>query len=135
MNINVSQEIFWLVLTCLMTGLFWVPYIINRMYEHRPIPALWNPMPDRQPRAQWAERMMRAHDNAVENLVIFAPLVLVIEILKIGTEQTALACVVYFFARAAHYLIFTFAIPLLRVIAFMAGVIVQVYLVMHILTV
>ena len=134
MSNNLSQEVFWLVTTCLMTGLFWVPYIINRLYEHSPLPALWNPMPDIRPKAQWAERMMRAHENAVENLVIFAPLALIVEILKIGTEQTAVACMIYFIARAAHYVIFTLGIPLLRVVAFAIGVVSQVYLAIHILT-
>ena len=75
---SLSTELFWLVLSCMLTGLLWVPYIINRIIEHRPFPALWNPMPDVRPKAQWAERLMRAHENAVENLVVFAPLVLVI---------------------------------------------------------
>lgn len=49
---SLSSEIFWLVLSCILTGLLWVPYIINRLIEMRPLPALWNPMPDIRPRAQ-----------------------------------------------------------------------------------
>ena len=90
-----STELFYLVLSCLLTGLLWVPYIINRMVEDRLLPALWNPMPDTRPKAQWAERLMRAHENAIENLVVFAPLVLIIEISKLGTEMTALACMIF----------------------------------------
>jgi len=129
-----STELYWLVLTCLLTGLLWVPYIINRMVEDSPLPALWNPMPDTRPKAQWAERLMRAHENAVENLVVFAPLVLVIEMLKVGTEVTAMACMVFFIARVAHVFIFTFAIPLLRVVAFMVGFVAQMILAVHLLT-
>ncbi len=37
--------------------------ILNRMYEdeHGARAALYNPQPDTRPKAQWAERMMRAH--------------------------------------------------------------------------
>ncbi len=129
-----STELYWLVLTCLLTGLLWVPYIINRMIENSPLPALWNPMPDTRPKAQWAERLMRAHENAVENLVVFAPLVLIIEILKVGTEATAMACMVYFLARVAHVIIFTLAIPLLRVIVFVVAFATQMLLVIRLLT-
>jgi uncharacterized MAPEG superfamily protein len=129
-----SAELYWLVLTCLMTGLLWVPYIINRMIEHRPLPALWNPMPDVRPKALWAERLMRAHENAIENLMIFAPLVLTIEILKVSTEITILACMVYFIARALHVVVFTFAVPLLRVITFVVAFGAQMVLVIHLLT-
>lgn len=134
MQLSLSSEMFWLVLTCLMTGLMWVPYILNRMYEQSPLPALWNPMPDQRPRAKWAERMMRAHENAVENLVVFAPLVIAVEILNVANESTAMACMVYFLARAGHFLVFSFGIPLLRVILFMLNVIAQVYLAVHLLS-
>jgi len=129
-----SAELHWLVLSCLLTGLLWVPYILNRMIENSPLPALWNPMPDTRPKAQWAERLMRAHENAIENLVVFAPLVLIIEILKVGTDVTAMACVVFFTARVAHVVIFTLAIPLLRVIAFMVSFAAQMVLAIHLLT-
>jgi uncharacterized MAPEG superfamily protein len=91
-------------------------------------------MPDTRPRAQWAERLMRAHENAVENLVVFAPLVLSIEILKAGNETTSLACMVYFIARVLHAFIFTFAIPLFRVITFVIAFAAQLILAIHLLT-
>lgn len=131
---TLSTELYYLIQTCLLTGLLWVPYILNRMIEDSPIPALWNPMPDTRPKAQWAERLMRAHENAVENLVVFAPLVLIIEILKVGTEVTAMACMVYFIARVAHAIIFTFAIPLLRVISFLVAFAAQMTLAVHLLS-
>ena len=97
---HINTEITWLTLTLLMTGLFWVSYILNRIYEHGMWPALYNPQPDTQPKAQWAERMMPAHTNAIENLVISAPLVLAIEISAINSQTTAMACMVYFFLPA-----------------------------------
>ena len=118
---KITPELFWLVLTVLMTSLMWVPYILNRMKEHGVGPALWNPQPDTRPQAQWAERLMRAHANAVENLVVFAPLVLALHVTGVSTSATVAASMVYFFARLAHVLLYTFAVPLLRTVAFIVG--------------
>jgi uncharacterized MAPEG superfamily protein len=125
---GLSTELLWLTLTILMTALIWVPYIINRMREHGPWPALWNPQPDTRPKAPWAERLMRAHANAVETGVFCgrgggggpptgpAP------------PATAAACGIYFFVRLAHMLLYAFAVPLLRSVAFLVGVACQMTL-------
>lgn len=128
MHTPLSIELFWLTLTILMTALIWVPYIINRLVEHSPWPALMNPQPDLRPKAQWAERLMRAHDNAVENLVIFAPLVLTLHVLGVSTATTAAACAVYFFARLSHLLLYTFGVPFFRTVAFFIGFLCQMTL-------
>ncbi len=125
---QINTEIFWLALTLLMTALFWVPYILNRMNEHGVWPALYNPQPDIRPKAQWAERMMRAHTNAVENLVIFAPLVLAIEILELNSNMTATVCGIYFFARLGHFFLYSFKVPFFRTIAFLIGFMCQMTL-------
>lgn len=118
---NMVVDIYWLVLTIAMTGVFWVPYILNRMKEHGFFPAIWNPEPDTRPKAQWAERMMRAHSNAVENLVVFSPLVLCIAFLGLNSNVTLLSCKVYFFSRLAHFFLYTFRVPLLRTVCFLVG--------------
>jgi uncharacterized MAPEG superfamily protein len=112
------KELFWLTLTIAMTGLFWVPYILDRASVRGLSGALGNPSPNDKPQSAWAQRMMAAHTNAVENLVLFAPLVLILQDLKISNDTTVLACAVYFWARLAHYLIYTFGIPVARTLAF-----------------
>jgi len=64
---------------------------------------------------------MAAHDNAVENLVIFAGLVLAAHALGISNGATATACVVYFWARVVHLAAYTFAVPWVRTLAFAVG--------------
>jgi len=66
-----STELFWLVLTVAMTGVLWVPYILDLMVR-RLMGALANPSPKDKPQSPWAQRMMAAHINAVENLIVFA---------------------------------------------------------------
>lgn len=121
MSTNLSTEVYWLILTILMTSLFWMPYILNRMLEQGILKALWDPQGITSTNKAWANRMMAAHDNAVENLVLFAPLVLLIEMRHLNNVQTAAACMVYFFARLVHYVSFTFAIPVLRIVSFLTG--------------
>ena len=124
-----TTELFWLTATIAMTAIFWVPYIINRILENSLIPALRNPKPDSLPNASWAHRMMHAHSNAIENLVLFAPLVLVLHAVNVSTEITATACIVYFWARLMHFIVYTFGIPYLRTLAFFAGFLAQMTLV------
>ena len=123
--IPLSHEMYWLTLTTVMTGLMWVPYILNRMLEQGPAKAVWDPLGITRTDIRWADRMMRAHANAVENLVIFVPLVLVVQISHLNNTVTEVASMVYFFSRLAHYLVFTFGIPVLRVVCFMLSVAAQ----------
>ena len=80
-----SQEFFWLALTVAMTGLIWVPYILDRVATRGLMGTLANPGPELPQQSDWAERMKAAHYNAVENLVVFAPLVLMLHALNIST--------------------------------------------------
>ena len=111
----------------------WVPYIFNRIIELGVVPAFMDPFGHTKAKAAWANRMMAAHVNAVENLVLFAPLVVLLTMLNAGTTSTALAVQIYFFARLAHFLLFTFAVPLLRIVSFLVGFAVQMTLVMAML--
>ncbi len=128
METKLTQELFWLGATVTMTALFWVPYILNRLMEQGVLRALTDPSGSTATQVQWAERMMHAHQNAVENLVIFAPLVLALHVIGVSNTTTVTACMVYFFARAAHFLVFTFGVPYFRVITFAVGVVAQLML-------
>lgn len=125
---NISSELLYTTLTAIFTGLIWMPIILNRLAEMGPWKALKNPQPDVRPDADWAYRLANAHRNAIENLVVFAPLAITVHILQLSTAGTAKAAAVFFFARVAHALIYTFGIPLLRTIAFAIGVFCQVFL-------
>jgi uncharacterized MAPEG superfamily protein len=120
-----TTELYWLTLTVLMTALMWLPYIINRMLEQGISFAMWDPQGETKTAVIWAERMTRAHKNAVENLIIFAPLVLTLQLTDLSNELTALACIMYFFSRLTHYIVFSLGIPLLRIFAFMTSVVAQ----------
>ena len=123
-----TRELFWLTLTVIMTGLMWLPYILNRCQVRGLGGAMANPSRADKPQSEWANRMMFAHDNAIENLVIFAPLVLILNAADYSTKWTVMACAVYFWARLAHLLVYTFGIPVLRTLTFAVGFLAQVVL-------
>jgi uncharacterized MAPEG superfamily protein len=127
-----SKELFWLTLTVAMTGLIWVPYILDRMMVRGTMGALANPSPSDAPQTGWAQRMMASHTNAVENLVIFAPLVLIAQDLNISTRATVFACALYFWSRLAHVVVYTLGIAVARTLAFTGGFVAQVILVLAI---
>jgi uncharacterized MAPEG superfamily protein len=115
-----EPELLYLTLVTVLTGLIWIPYILDRI-------AVWgladtvgypeNP----KPQSPWARRLIKAHDNAIENLVIFGILVLAAQAAGISNNVTACACAIYFWARAVHLVAYTLAIPWVRTLAFTVG--------------
>jgi uncharacterized MAPEG superfamily protein len=116
-----SKELFWLMLTIVLTGLMWIPYILDRAAVRGTATAMGNPGADDKPQSPWAQRMMAAHANAVENLVLFAPLVLIANALNISSGVTVGACAVYFWARLAHLIVYTLGIAVLRTLCWTIG--------------
>ena len=116
-----TQELFWLVLTIIATGLLWVPIIIDRVLVRGLEATLDNPGPNAVPQSPWAQRLMAAHTNAVENLVLFAPLVLILHVLGISSGLTITACVLYFASRLAHAVIYAWGVPVFRTLSFLAS--------------
>jgi uncharacterized MAPEG superfamily protein len=123
-----TKELFWLTLTVALTGLMWVPYMIDRAAVRGLWSSLDNPKPNDVPQSPWATRLYFAHTNAVDNLVVFAPLVLILDSLNISTTLTVGACAVYFWARLAHAIIYALGIAVLRTLAFTVGWICQILL-------
>lgn len=114
-------EFYWLTLTVLLTAVLWVPYILTFILEQGLVKAITAGNGTMPPEAPWAARLKKAHANAVENLIIFAPLVMVAVMTQSTTQVTAIASMVYFFARLAHAVIFTLGLPVLRTLAFATG--------------
>ncbi len=127
-----KTELLYLVLVTAFTGLLWVPYVLDRLAVRGLIATVGYPE-NPKPQSPWAQRMKAAHSNAVENLVVFAALVLTAQALGVSNGATAAACVAYFWARVAHVVVYTFAWPWLRTLAFTVGFICQAVLAWQIL--
>jgi uncharacterized MAPEG superfamily protein len=125
-----TRELLWLTLTIILTGVMWVPYIVDRAMVRGLMGAMANPTRKDKPQSEWAQRLYFAHTNAVENLIIFAPLVMILDSMGHSTESTAIACAVYFWARLAHVIVYVMGVPVLRTLAFTVGFLAQAALVL-----
>jgi uncharacterized MAPEG superfamily protein len=115
-------ELYWLALIALATLLMWVPYIFESFIRRGIFPTMGNPSPSDPIPPAWADRAKRAHLNGIDNLVVFAPLVLSLAASSMSNGTTLLAAKVYVFARLAHYVVYIIGIPILRTALFLAGV-------------
>lgn len=115
-----TSELMSLTWVTALTAILWIPYILNMIAVRGLLQAVGYPE-NPQPLAGWAAKMKAGHANAVENLVVFATLVLVANAAGISNATTVLACEIYFWARLVHVLAYTFAVPWVRTLAFVAG--------------
>jgi uncharacterized MAPEG superfamily protein len=115
-------ELYVLTLVATATVLMWVPYMASRILTRGPAWTLADPAdPSAPPDPAWAQRARRAHANAVENLAVFAPLVIILALTGASTPATILAARTYLIARLVHYVVYTAGIPVVRTLAFVAG--------------
>ncbi len=134
MTQSTESHLFWLTLATLLTGLAWLPYVVNRFRELGAPGWAWFPPADPPHRAEWANRAARAHANSVENLVVFAPLALAVALGGRGDALTAGACQAYFWARAGYIAICMAGLPIIpRTLCFLAGVACQLLLALRLL--
>lgn len=121
-----SRETFWLAVTAMMTGVMFIPYVLDRFAVRGILGTLANPDPHDKPQHAWAQRAQQAHMNMVENLVVFAALIAAAHFAGVSNSLTVLGCILFFWARLAHYVIYTAGIPGLRTLAFLVGVLGEV---------
>ncbi len=127
-----TVELRYLALVTLLTGLTWVPYILDTILVRGVVDAVGYPE-NPKPLAAWARRMKAAHYNSVENLVVFATLVLIAHAAGITSHAIAGCAVVYFWARVVHLAAYTFAVPWVRTLAFVVGAGCQLCVAWHLL--
>ncbi len=116
-----SIEMYKLLLAVGLTALLWLPYILAHIVVDGPVKALTYAVDPLANMPAWAKRARAAHHNAVENLVLFAALILAVEVLGANSGTTATWALVYVCARVAHAILCTWGIPLGRTLAFFAG--------------
>lgn len=128
----VNTQLLYLTYVTLFTAVIWIPYILNVITVRGVVEAVGYPQ-NPKPLAAWATRMKAAHYNAIENLVVFATLVLVANSLHLSSQAIDLSCMVYFWARVVHLLAYTLAIRWVRTVAFAIGFLAQLCIAWHIL--
>lgn len=127
-----TVELKYLTLTALWNLVIWVPYILNQISVQGLKTAVSYP-DNPPPMAAWAQRLKKAHYNAVENLVVFATGILVAHLVGANAEGTALCAMIYFYARIVHTVVYAAAVPWLRTLSFAVGWLATVCVYAHIL--
>jgi len=115
-----KTELLYLVYATILTGLLWVPYVLDRFATWGISDTVGYPQSPK-PQSPWAVRMKKAHANAVENLVVFAALVLVASDANVSNAVVAGAAMAYFWGRVVHVVAYTLAVPWLRTLGFTVG--------------
>jgi uncharacterized MAPEG superfamily protein len=89
---------------------------------------------DLPPLTGWAGRAKRAHANMLENIVLFAALVLIVQVAGKTNWLTALGAHLFFWGRLAYAIIYVAGIPWLRTAAWAVSIAGLVMLLIRVLT-
>lgn len=128
------QELRWLLLALVFVAVMPLIYVANRALVRGPRLAVNDPQGSAGGAlSPWAQRLRFAHANAVENLVIFAPAVLAIQLLGVSTPATAMAAMIWFGARIVHAAAYAANIGLVRTLAHVAAWVAQLFMLRHLL--
>jgi uncharacterized MAPEG superfamily protein len=71
----------------------------------------------------WPGRARRAHLNMIENMVLFAPLIIIADISGRDNSMTELGAELFFWGRLAHAVIYPIGIVYVRTAAWTASVV------------
>ena len=112
-----TTDLYMLAWTAGFTALLWIPYILARIGTYGRVETITYKADDK-PLPAWAARAKRAHSNAIENLAPFAALVTVAQLAGAANQTTAVASIVFFWARVAHYLAYISGWPVLRTLTY-----------------
>lgn len=115
-----KTELFYLLLTAILTGVLWIPVVIGYATTRGPLKpenyrtAPTSALPD------WVNRANRAHLNAVENIAPFVAVVLIANAIGVSTATTQVCAAVYFYARLVHAVVHIsgFGLLMARTVAF-----------------
>ncbi len=112
-----TVELQYLTLAALWNAIVWIPYILNMISVRGLANAVGYPE-NPEPMAPWAQRLKAAHYNGVENLVLFATVILVAHATGANNKATAVCALVYLLARIVHTIVYALAVPWLRTLSF-----------------
>jgi uncharacterized MAPEG superfamily protein len=102
MEARMTTELFYLLLTAILTGVLWIPVVVGYVLSRGPLKPSDYKVAPTSPLPDWVNRANRAHINAVENFATFAAVVLIAHAVGVSNSTTQISAAVYFYARAAH---------------------------------
>lgn len=115
-----TPELSYLAWATVLTTLIRIPWMVNKVAK-RGLGAVSRYPRDSEPLSPWAHRLWVAHEDAIDNLVVFGILIGVLHAAGHSSTATVLAAALYFWARLVHVLVYAFAVPWVKTAAHVAG--------------
>lgn len=116
-----TTDLLMLVYTAILSVVLAFPYTLALIGRVGPIKAVGYPQPGHDEMSDWVQRAKRAHMNMVENLPVFAAVVLVVHVAGAANATTALGAQIFFWARIAMAIAHIGGIPGVRSVSFFAS--------------
>lgn len=119
-----TVELTYLALAAALTALLWIPYIHGLATNHpQPMAERFSDPTPPENLPNWVKRANRVHLNAVETLLPFATMILILHVTGQNSSMTAFWAAAFFWSRVGHAVVFWAAIPFLRTVAFLIGLV------------
>ena len=116
-----TTDLTYLAYTAMLTAALWIPYIASQVMTNGFLKAGDYADPTPRPVPAWGKRADRTHINAVESFAPFAALILIAEVAHKADGMTAFWAQWFFWARAAHAVVYLLGVPYLRTLIFTVG--------------
>jgi uncharacterized MAPEG superfamily protein len=116
-----TTDLWYLVLTAMLTAALWIPYIAAQVMTNGALTGENYVDPKPRPVPLWGQRANRAHLNAIESFAAFAALVIVAQIAGKANGMTAFWAASFFWLRLVHAVVYWAAVPYLRTVVFTLG--------------
>ena len=116
-----TPDLRYLAFTAMLTASLWIPYVVSQVLTNGFLAPANYLDPEPRPVPLWGKRANRALMNAVEVLGGFAAMVVVAQLAGKSNAMTALWSAIFFWARAAHAVVYWFGIPYVRTVVFTLG--------------
>jgi len=116
-----TTDLTFLAYTAMLTAALWIPYVVSHVMANGPLTPSNYADPTPRPVPLWGKRADRTYLNAVEAFAPFAALVIIAHITGKANAMTAFWAMFFFWIRLAHAVVYLFAVPYVRTVAFTLG--------------
>jgi uncharacterized MAPEG superfamily protein len=116
-----KAELVYLACTAMLTAALWIPYVVCQVMTNGMLTPANYADPTPRPVPLWGKRADRVYLNAVESFAPFAALVLVAHATGKLNDMTAFWAMSFFWLRVVHAVVYWFAVPYVRTLAFTLG--------------
>ena len=120
-----TVELGYLAAVTLLTLFIRIPWMLNKV-RVRGLRVVVGYPEESEPLTGWAHRLWVAHEDALQSLLIFAILVIVVHLSEAADATTRIAAAVYFWARALHVCAYLLALRWVKTVAYLTGFCAQI---------